>query len=105
MSAKLVLKSETSSGAFKFPDGSLHLLLTSGGLDRLAVSAPARNGVSISLQDNGLYALTACGECSVLFEGESTDQIEVSAKRGVTLVGDGYEIEIIIDAAVAIDDP
>ncbi|MDG2309703.1 MAG: serine/threonine-protein kinase, partial [Planctomycetota bacterium] len=105
MSAKLVWKSETSSGAFKFPDGSLHLLLTGGGLDRLAVSAPARNGVSISLQDNGLYAITACGECSVLLDGESTEQIEVSAKRGVTLVGDDCEIEIIIDAAVAINDP
>ena len=105
MSAKLVWKSETSSGAFKFPDGSLHLLLTGGGLDRLALSAPARNGVSISLQDNGLYAITACGECSVLLDGESTEQIEVSAKRGVTLVGDDCEIEIIIDAAVAIDDP
>jgi serine/threonine protein kinase len=105
MSAKLVWKSETSSGAFKFPDGRLHLLLTGGGLDRLAVSAPARNGVSISLQDNGLYAITACGECSLLFDDESTEQIEVSAKRGVTLVGDDYEVEIIIDAAVAIDDP
>ena len=105
MSAKLVWKSETSSGAFKFPDGSLHLLLTGGSLDRLAVSAPSRDGVSISLQDNGLYAITACGECSVLFDGESTEQIEVSAKRGVTLVGDDCEIEIIIDAAVTIDDP
>ena len=105
MSAKLVWKSETSSGAFKFPDGSLHLLLTGGSLDRLAVSAPSRDGVSISLQDNGLYAITACGECSVLFDGESTEQIEVSAKRGVTLVGDECEVEIIIDAAVAIDDP
>jgi len=105
MSAKLVWKSETSSGAFKFPDGSLHLLLTGGSLDRLAVSAPSRDGVSISLQDNGLYAITACGECSVLFDGESTEQIEVSAKRGVTLVGDDCEVEIIIDAAVAIDDP
>ena len=105
MSAKLVWKSETSSGAFKFPDGSLHLLLTGGGLDRLAVSAPSRDGVSISLQDNGLYAITACGECSVLFDGESTDQIEVSAKRGVTLVSDDCEVEIIIDAAVAINDP
>ena len=105
MSAKLVWKSETSSGAFKFSDGGLHLLLTSGGLDRLTASAPARNGVSISLRDNGLYEITACGECSLLFDDDTTDQIEVSAKRGVTLIGNGHEVAIIIDAAVTVDDP
>ena len=105
MSAKLVWKSETSSGAFKFSDGGLHLLLTGGSLDRLAVSAPTRNGVSIRLRDNGLYEITACGECSLLFDDDTTDKIEVSAKRGVTLISDDYEVALIIDAAVAIDDP
>jgi serine/threonine protein kinase len=105
MSAKLIWKNETSSGAFKFSGDHLHLLLSGESLDRLAVSSPARNGISINLQDNGLYEITACGECRLLFDNQDTDKIEVSAKRGVTLIGDDCEIDLIIDAPVAIDDP
>jgi serine/threonine protein kinase len=105
MSAKLIWKNETSSGAFKFSGDHLHLLLSGESLDRLAVSSPARNGISINLQDNGLYEITACGECRLLFDNQDTDKIEISAKRGVTLIGDDCEIDLIIDAPVAIDDP
>jgi|GEM_PF-5317430 serine/threonine protein kinase len=105
MSAKLVWNSESSSGAFKFSVGVLHLLLNNDNLDRLVAAAPARNGLSISLQENGLYSITACGECTLLFNEASTNQIEISAKQSFSLIGDDSEIDLVIDATVVIDDP
>ncbi|MDP6964151.1 MAG: protein kinase, partial [Planctomycetota bacterium] len=105
MVAKLVWSSESSSGAFKFADGNLHLLLNHDCLDRIQAPSTPRDGLSIELQDNGLYKFYSFGECYLFYNDKECNSIELSPKQSLQLICDDHQIDLIIDAKIAVNDP
>lgn len=106
MSSKLVWNSGSSSGAFKFADGILHLLVADDYLDRMSTSPSPRDGVSIELQDNGLYSFNVHGDCYLIHDDAEVTSIELSARSPITLASDDCEIELLIEAqGIVANDP